>query len=434
MKSKPIEVKAKGLTVKIFVSHTTKKEKVYVTYQVADYSSGKRKLWSFADESDARAKALELCEAIGKGQQFGDADLARLYLEKRSIHNAMEEAQALNMRVDEAVRLVRQATEIIRREDILQACRFWKDHRPDKPITPKRAGDAVTEYLARNKGRVSIRRHRVSACYLASFSHEFGSRLLDEIQAIQISDWANGKSWSRKTRNDVLGVISLLYRDAVQRGYAARNPADSKSIAREKLRGGSVSVFTPDEGRAIMARISDDLKPFMSLWLFGLMRKEEVARLTWAQIGQGLASGSIYMSDDQTKNRQARSIPITDNLRAWLMRYRKSTGLLLPESWQGKDEAHRIQRLDDLVKHIRRKSKVAWKSNAPRHSSISYSLTLSKDPVETAKRAGTSLLKIQRHYWSRSEAVTAESASEWFGIFPELSNVVPIVDQRNAAA
>lgn len=82
MKTKPIEVKSKGLTVKIYVSKTAKG---YTTYLVADYSSGNRKLLGFADEKEARAKALEICESNTKAQQLGDADMARLYLEKRII-------------------------------------------------------------------------------------------------------------------------------------------------------------------------------------------------------------------------------------------------------------------------------------------------------------------------------------------------------------
>src|SRR6266481_9064186 len=100
MKSKPIEVKAKGYTVRIFVVHSTKNGKVYESFQVADYSSGKRKLCSFAKEGDARGKALELCNAMATGREVNDMEVATLYLEKRSFLNAMDEADNIGLGVD----------------------------------------------------------------------------------------------------------------------------------------------------------------------------------------------------------------------------------------------------------------------------------------------------------------------------------------------
>jgi hypothetical protein len=65
--SKSFEVKSKGLTVKVFVS-TIQRGKPYQYYQVAEYSTGKRKLRSFSDEGEARQKALDICEATASGQ------------------------------------------------------------------------------------------------------------------------------------------------------------------------------------------------------------------------------------------------------------------------------------------------------------------------------------------------------------------------------
>jgi hypothetical protein len=104
VKNRHIEVKAKGLTVKIFVTNSTKGAKVYSTYQIADYThvdpvtvTRKRKLWSFANEGNDRAKALQLCEGNLKAQEFNDADMAQLFMQKRHIHNAMEEAAKIGM-------------------------------------------------------------------------------------------------------------------------------------------------------------------------------------------------------------------------------------------------------------------------------------------------------------------------------------------------
>src|SRR5438874_1821826 len=131
MKNNAITVKSKGLTAKIYIRHTTKNGKVYTNYQLADYSSGQRKLRSFANESDARNKAIEICTAMATG----DSDLISFSDIKRPIQNALDEAREAGIAIDEAVRLVRQAGEIIPVGEFLDACRFWKSRRPNKPFT-----------------------------------------------------------------------------------------------------------------------------------------------------------------------------------------------------------------------------------------------------------------------------------------------------------
>jgi hypothetical protein len=61
--SKTIEVRCKGIAVNIFTAHTGN----YTYYQVPEYSSGKRKLWSFSDLDKAKAKAFEIAGATGSG-------------------------------------------------------------------------------------------------------------------------------------------------------------------------------------------------------------------------------------------------------------------------------------------------------------------------------------------------------------------------------
>ena len=67
--SKQIEpVRHKGVVVNITNCQTTKKGVVYEGYQVSDYSSGKRKRWTFASPDDARKKTKVIAEAAVTGQ------------------------------------------------------------------------------------------------------------------------------------------------------------------------------------------------------------------------------------------------------------------------------------------------------------------------------------------------------------------------------
>jgi hypothetical protein len=71
------------------------------------------------------------------------------------VQDALKDASAVGKRVDELTRLVRQASEIVPFDEIPEACRFWRDRRPDKPFMPKTVKDATADYLAR-QGRLSV--------------------------------------------------------------------------------------------------------------------------------------------------------------------------------------------------------------------------------------------------------------------------------------
>jgi hypothetical protein len=140
----------------------------------------------------------------------------------------------------------------------------------------------------------------------------------------------------------------------------------------------------------------------------------EVARVTWEQVHQGLASGSIFLQSSATKTKQSRVVPICDSLRQWLLRYSRASGLVLPVQWQAEDEMDQIYRLNDLTQYVARKANLDWKPNGPRHSFCTYRIKLTGDPAGVADEMGTSMAKIEKHYRSRSNAVTVESAKEWF--------------------
>jgi integrase len=411
--------KVRNVSVAVYRSEAVKNGKAYQSYTVHGYSaSGDRQRWSFANSEDAKAKALAVAKSIANGEKTSQA------LTKEEIENVCEVRNMIRRcgfkDAFHGAKLLFQAVEILGGHDeLLIACQAWKAQRSKQPFTPKSVALVVEDFLARQKGRISDRRHRTNRSYLEGFSVEFGKQSLHDVQALAISDWIDRKGWGKRTRNDVLGTISLLYLDSIKRGFAPVNPASSEAIKRERTRGGSIGIFTPTQAQAMLSGIGGDLKPFLALWMWSGCRKEEISRLSWAQINTGLQSGSIYLEASQTKNGIARAVPICSNLRVWLQEFRKPGGPLLPDQWRGLNPKHQLERLDEIGRHISRKSKVAWLSNGPRHSFATYHLCLHKDPGETVKAMGTSLRKLEEHYWSRAACVTQQVAEAWFSIVPQ---------------
>jgi hypothetical protein len=50
------------------------------------------------------------------------------------------------------------------------------------------------------------------------FKERFGERNVFDLQVLDIKDWGYAKTWKEPTRNDVLGTVSLFFKDAVEPG------------------------------------------------------------------------------------------------------------------------------------------------------------------------------------------------------------------------
>jgi hypothetical protein len=120
-----IEVRHKGLTLRISPSTSIKKGVAYKCYRVVDYSSGKRKLWTFADVEDAKSKAKEIADATAAGQK----SLLVLALLEREIRAALDLVAVTGTRIDHAAMIFAEAVKLVPADEIVTACRAWRETR-----------------------------------------------------------------------------------------------------------------------------------------------------------------------------------------------------------------------------------------------------------------------------------------------------------------
>ena len=393
----------------------------YTCYEVLDYSSGRRVRHQRPTLEEARAKAREVAECLATGKrevlEWDDRQRAE-------IRQALRYLEGSETEIDRACAIFTSAAKLVSADEIVAACRAWHENRQKKRLVPKLVSDAVPEFLKRRDQKVSARRYRTDQCYLGIFQKQFGSHFLHEVTTLEIKDWVTTRRWSPKTTNDAIGLVRLLYRDAIERDHAVENPA---IIKREKLGTGDVGIFTPGEARRILNAVEDRLKPFFALTFFSGLRKEEASRLSVAQVRDGLKSGSIFLAASLAKTNRSRNVPVCENAKAWLERYLPASGPLLPGDWSC------MSRLDELPGYAARKSGVPQVRNGVRHSFATYFLRFSGDPAETVKQMGNSLAQLDRHYNSRAESVTKEAAQEYFSIMPSLSaKIIPLGDSSTA--
>jgi hypothetical protein len=397
---------------------------------VDDRSTGRRKWWTRSTLAKAKEKAGEIAEAIQKGNAEASRWDSGLRLELRK---SLEAVEPTGMTIFPACQIFAQAVRILGTADeILTACQNWKDHRPDKPITPTPVEEAVEAFKASRKNRISHRRYRTEESYFRKLTKQFTGKMIHEVTVEDMDHLISAQKWGGKTRNDFITSTIPLFDFAEVRHWRSKGTNPLHGIPRARQIEPPKEIYEPWEMRQILVRLSASvpaLVPFFALWAFAGARKEEVARMTWPQINRGLMMGYIELQARDTKNGKYRTIPVQENLKSWLTRFRKETGSVLPAFWAAMTKSG-SPRLDELTRYASRKTGILWRDNAPRHSFGTYYFKVCKDPGEVTRTMGTSLKEFQSSYWNKSRLVTDDSAREWFGIYPEVpENIVQINSQ-----
>jgi integrase len=407
-----IEVQHKGVTIKITSSESVKNGVVYKSYQIADYITGKRKRWSFADVDKAKKKAKEIAESKATGQNT----LIALAPLEQAIQTALEALTPTATRIDRAAYIFADACRIVEPSEIVAACRYWREHRPDKKLRSITVNEAVQEFTTHHRAS-AIRKQNITN-YLNLFARKFGGSVIAGITQIEIEKWFAGQNWKAKTSNDYLQMTSQFWKYAVRSGWAVKNIVSE--VPRLKVACQPVSIYTPDALQKQLYNLQRNAPELLAAAIvgaFGGLRISEIARSDWTQINQALQTGFVELLGSQTKTGQPRYVPVAYNLKAWLLMCRKESGPILPACWLSPTKRHQ-NRLNELGRYITRKTGVKWQPNGWRHSFGTFHFKLHGDPHSTITAMGTSLEKLNRNYMSKAQIVSKELAARYFAILP----------------
>ncbi len=140
------------------------------------------------------------------------------------------------------------------------------------------------------------------------------------------------------------------------------------------------------------------------IWRGGLGSTTPANRSGPPEKGRGHCCGKASsIRAGQAKTTSRRIVPISDNLRQWLLPH-VGRGLVVPLA-----ETYR------KVTNLARRLGIEWPRNVLRHSFISDRIAKIKNANEVALEAGNSPDIIFRHY---RELATEEQADAWFAIVP----------------
>ncbi len=410
--SKPsIVIRVGNITVRIHSSES----RGYRFFQVADYSSGHRRLLTFKNEEEARRKAGEIAHKMASGQ----VDVLQLSSDDRAAYaRAIQLLKPSGVSLELAAAEYAHANRRLQGRGLAEAIDFYLLHKPHE--LPDRTVEEVVDELIKTR-----QADGASDVYVKDLNFRLGrlkNSVRGQLKNLTVSDlnaFLRSQDCGGRGRNNYRGAIGTLLRFAESSGYLIKNGIDLTKLARAKEEHPEIEIFTEPEMTKLLvaARLDPDdltpgynrryatglgLLPFLLLGGFAGLRTAEIERQRWEDIN--IDRGFIRVTAAKGNTAQKRLVPISDNLKGWLKLVRRDSGPVCE-----------IARTSDALKRLGRRAKVPWKHNALRHSYASYRMALIKNAAQVSLEMGNTPKMVFRHY---RELVTEAEAAAWFAITP----------------
>lgn len=405
--AKPIVIQVGNVQVKIYRRRRDISGVTYTAFAVADYSGGKRKFITLANEKEARRRANEI--ALKLANREGDV-LTLTSSDRASYIRAMELIRPTGASLEMVAAEYADAHAKLGGRPLTEAVAYFVKQHPET-LPDKTVAQVVAEMLESKKAEGLSGRHIEDLTNrLERFARDFQCEIAGATGGT-IKAWIQNHKVSNRTRNNFRMAIQTLCSFAKKAGYLPRDWNELEKVPVWKTADTEVEIFTQKEITILLSTALPNFIPFLAIGAFAGLRSSEIERLDWASVD--LDGGYITVRPiNNTKNISRRLVPILPNLKAWLTPHAKPSGRVVPLA----DTDRAKMRLTEATKPDERSQPaVMWKHNALRHSFCSYRLAVVKSVPQVAMEAGNSPKMINSHY---RELVTEELAKEWFGVMP----------------
>lgn len=375
---------------------------------VASYASGRRKLISYANETDALDAAHRLA------RQLSEREVCAASLTNADASDYASATQALaphGVALPAAASTLAECLKLVADlPNVLAACKAYAESR--KTTTRKPVRDVVAELLALKANRKASKRYLEDLrSRLNRFAASFAKDACD-VTTAEVQAWLDSFQLAAQTYANFKRCTHLLFEFAVARGYAATNPV--AGCESRKVPAREVHIFTPTEMAALLRAASPEFLPSLAIACFAGLRSAEIETLCWEDVR--ISKGHIVVkADSEIAGASRRVVPMKENLAKILAPYATQTGLV----WKGTHEA-----FYDAQQTTAAAAGMNWKANAPRHSFGSYRLAELGDAARVAYEMGNSPTMVHKHY---KELVDPADAKKWFALkLATPRNVLPL--------
>lgn len=382
-------------------------------YLVANYAGGKRRFDSYTSE----AEALEAASVLAR--RLSEREVVAASLTEPQAVDFAAATQALapfKLSLAAVAAAVADCLPLVDGK-LANLSAAAKEYAERHAVTPTPV-QAVIELLLAAKVKKSSRYRQDLASRLARFGEAFKTNIA-EVSGPMIQAWLDGLNLSDKSRLNYRRAVLTLFNFASKRGLLPRGTNAAKDTENIEVEGGHIAIYSLEQMTRLLQAASTRTLPVLVLCGFCGLRTAEALRLSWEDIN--FEQGHVIVEAHKSKTASRRIVPLPENAVAWLAPYRERTGKVWGLS------AHSF--IPERVAGART-AKVKWRSNALRHSFISYRVAQTQNVNQTALEAGNSAQVIFSNY---RQLATPAQAAAWFAIRPEApANVLPLSQAANA--
>ena len=402
----PHTVKQGSVTIKIYFTPSRGCD----SYTLSYWQDGKRKRPTFS--SFARAKKES--EMVAKKLSSSESAILKLTSTDRAAYlRAQQLLKPLGMPIEVAAAQVVEAKKILGDVPLCQAAEFYVKRHPGNML-PRGVNDVIAEMLTAkaqdglNNDYIRHLRYDLNGLAKAINCN------ISVIAASHIDTWLRSLKVSPRTRNNLRTSVQTLFSYAKARGYLPKDHDEMSAVSLAKDRGGAIEIFTPIEMAELLSCASSHMIPFLALGAFAGVRHAEIQRLNWEDIK--FQDGIVEIRAANAKTASRRTIPILDNLKAWLFPHQKPIGLVCRHRNMAEKIIDLVQTVNKRRSEAKIKEEFKWKHNALRHSFISYRVAKIQNVAQVALEAGNSPQMIFSNY---RELVRPADAEKWFDIISD---------------
>ena len=387
-------VRLGSVSVPVYRTTGNGRLRFFVTF----YRDGRRIRRSFTDPDAAKAEARLMARKIMAGQSALtdiSAPEREAYLAGRKI------VESLDVPLVAAAEEYAQCKKLLGARSLLAAVTEHVE-RTRGVQTEVTVPEAAAEFFkAKEQDGASVRYMAQLRSDIGRFAAGFPGAIL-LIKSHDIDQWLRSLGGAPRTRNATHTSIRTFFSWAKSRSYLPKSEETAaEAVAKVRVGDTETEIFTPGQMTKILQNATKDIVPFIVLGAFAGLRAAEITRIEWSAID--LDRGFITIRAGQAKTASRRIVPVSDNLRAWLLPH-VGEGVVVSSA-----ETYR------KVTALARRLGIKWPHNVLRHSFISYRIAKVKNANEVALEAGNSPAVIFKHY---RELATEEQADAWFAIRP----------------
>jgi len=232
------------------------------------------------------------------------------------------------------------------------------------------------------------------------FQSYFGNLRIKEITQDRVETYLTDMPVSNQTKANIKNYLGQFFNWCKKKHYHNENPAEDIEITVESK---VPQFFTVDQCKEILCKcLTEDKRmlPYFVLALFGGIRPDEIARMTWNNI----KGTQIELHASITKTKRSRLFTMSDNLVQWI-NYCKDVKTLVPD---GITKYNRVK----LCKNLSFK----WVPDGLRHTFATFHYAKHKSFELLTHDMGNSPRVIERFYKGTIEASEVE---KFWSITPE---------------